>query len=142
MQIKRGLATSKFMNDIFSHLKLVLDSFLISLSDFMPLFIFGIILGLIAILILRLKVSDLLETIFFSIIGILVAYLTYLSRDTLLKNVLPSLIVLLSFVFQLFWKNKQQPEPSKDIRIIFLAGIISVIMFLLSSRYFILVFGR
>lgn len=83
----------------------------------------------------------LVELSFFSVLGVLVAYLTNLSKDTVLQSLLPSLIVLLTFFFQLFGRTKADAHVPLGTKITFLSGTMTVVSFLVASRYFTLAFG-
>jgi len=120
-------------------------TFTLAIIDVMPAIIFSALLPIVVFFFANLSEKSkrlaLVEMTFFSLLGALVAYLTYLSLDTVLKNVLPSVIVILTFFFQLFGRTKTDSQIPLGTRITFLSGTISILTFIISSRYFNILFG-
>lgn len=81
-----------------------------------------------------------LEILFFSLLGSFGAYLNYLTRDSLLQNMVPSLVVLIIVSFQFYGlSNKNGMVPFRN-RSVLIAGIGAAVCFLISSRYINLIF--
>lgn len=81
------------------------------------------------------------ELVFFSLTGLVVAYLTNLSAETILEGLLPSFVVLLAFFFQLFGRTQAAAKVPLGSKISFSAGAMAIVSFLVSLRYFELAFG-
>ncbi|SMX32034.1 hypothetical protein [Actibacterium lipolyticum] len=119
--------------------------FSLALIDLTPAILFALILPIFALKLVEFGEESqrlvAFELTFFSLIGVLIAYLTYLSLDTVLENLLPSLVVLLTFFFQLFGRTKSDANIPLGTRMTLVAGSLAVASFLLCSRYFNLLFG-
>lgn len=131
--------------NIAERAELSLFNFLLALSDLLPAIFFAIAFPLVLLLFIRFdegeKILAPFELTFFSFIGLLVAYLTYLSKDTLLENLLPSFVVILAFFFQLFGRTKTGAEVPLGTKMTLAAGIVTVGSFVIGSRFFNLLFG-
>ncbi len=81
-----------------------------------------------------------LEVLFFSLLGSFGAYLNYLSRDSLLENMVPSLVVLIVVSFQFYGLSKREGTVPFQNRSVLVSGIGAAVCFLISSRYINLIF--
>ena len=119
------------------------EKFLSAFADILPLIFFSLLLAFILSVFVKKEAREFsfLEISFFCLLGCIIAYLTFLSSNTILENLLPSIIILLTFLFKFFI----EPKNSKNIKYnkvtVYLAGASLTLSFIVSSRYFSLHMG-
>jgi hypothetical protein len=75
------------------------------------------------------------EILFFSFVGLAVAYVNFLTRGGLLQGLLPSFILAITFVFQLFGLSKGADRVPLKTKKVFLSGVGSAITFIFCTQY-------
>jgi hypothetical protein len=121
------------------------DSFLLSLSTLFPAILFCFLWPLIVYLVIFISraTSDvkLHELVFFSTVSLAIAYLTQLSVATVMEVLLPSLIILLTFLFQLFVRARGKGEVPLGTFQAYASASTAVVSFIVNSSYLRLVLG-
>ncbi|MEP3946126.1 hypothetical protein [Ascidiaceihabitans sp.] len=125
--------------------QLVFEKFILAFLTLLPPFLFATIVVFSVVLFGHVSRRSLrlvkYQISFFSIIGVLIAYLASLTANTIVESLLPSLIVLLTFFFQLFGRSRSGGKVPLGSRLAFISGSSTVVTFLVSSRYFSLLAG-
>ena len=129
----------EILSKLSSRLEESFEQFVLKLADYAPLLILVVALPW---LLVRLsgysrtrRKAAMLEVIFFSILGVAVAHLTILSQGSILANLLPSLIVAVTFVLQLLGRASIGGKVPLNTRSSFLSGTASVATFIVSYSY-------
>lgn len=79
------------------------------------------------------------EILFFSFVGLGVAYVNFLTRGGLLQDLVPSFILAITFVFQLFGLSKGADKVPLKTKKVFLSGVGAAITFIFCTQYLALV---
>lgn len=75
------------------------------------------------------------EILFFSFVGLAVAYVNFLTRGSLLEDLVPSFILAITFVFQLFGLSKGSQSVPLKTKKVFLSGVGSAVTFIFCTQY-------
>jgi hypothetical protein len=79
------------------------------------------------------------EILFFSFVGLAVAYVNFLTRGGLLEDLVPSFILAITFVFQLFGLSKGADSVPLKTKKVFLSGVGAAVTFIFCTQYLALV---
>ena len=132
------------LSDIEIKGTLALKSWLLTLIEIVPAFFFPLLWPFLASLVVEAdqrSKSIRIEIFFFACAGAVGAYVNYLSRGSLLDNLIPSMVLLVAFLAQLLGLSRSAGKiPLVDPKVL-LSGAGAALSFAIASRYFLLMFG-
>lgn len=123
-------------------LELTFEKAVLASVEMLPLFVTPIIWLVIVLWYGRIQGDNLkinkAEIIFFGFVGAVAAYINKLSSGSFLENSVPSLVIVVSVLFQVLGlANSKWTRPFVE-RQVLIAGTGTALCFILSSRYLVL----
>lgn len=121
------------------------DALVFGIAELLPIFVIAFLFPLLICLIVYFFNQAYVPPfylLFFSFMGVLVAYVVHLSQETILENLLPSFIISIGMYFEFYSKARQDRASEIQFIPIYFGGLIGAILFMISSRYFALIFGK
>ncbi len=115
-------------------------------SGIFPIFIIPCVFALAVYLTVNFSESErdaaIEEILFFGLLGATASYVNYLSAGTFLDNIVPQLIVISTFIFQLLGLSVKAMDTPLSSRRVLIAASSGVVSFIFAARYIELAFGN